>query len=86
MGKGSSPRSCFSQEFRDNYDEIFPCLTGEQWAAKLGITVQNLDNWSYQDYSLEKISKQDFWRRIVHCTISGPRELIKQIPTNYIED
>lgn len=22
-GKGSKPRNCFSQEFRDNYDEIF---------------------------------------------------------------
>jgi len=22
MGKGSSPRSCFSRDFRDNYDDI----------------------------------------------------------------
>lgn len=22
-GKGSKPRNCFSQEFRDNYDDIF---------------------------------------------------------------
>ena len=34
-GKGDSPRNCFSQHYRDNYDHIFNTITGEDWRREI---------------------------------------------------
>jgi hypothetical protein len=35
-GKGDSPRSCFSREYRENWDGIFGKAKGERLKAKGG--------------------------------------------------
>ena len=34
-GKGDSPRSCFSQDYRDNYDRIFRTITSADWRRSI---------------------------------------------------
>lgn len=34
-GKGDSPRSCFSEQYRENYDRIFRTISGEDWKRAL---------------------------------------------------
>lgn len=34
-GKGDSPRNCFSQHYRDNFDNIFNTITGEDWRQEI---------------------------------------------------
>jgi len=34
-GKGDSPRNCFSQHYRENYDHIFNTITGEDWRREI---------------------------------------------------
>ena len=34
-GKGDSPRNCFSQHYRENYDQIFHTITGEDWRREI---------------------------------------------------
>ena len=34
-GKGDSPRNCFSQHYRENYDQIFNTITGEDWRREI---------------------------------------------------
>ena len=34
-GKGDSPRNCFSQHYRENYDYIFNTITGEDWRREI---------------------------------------------------
>jgi DNA-binding transcriptional regulator GbsR (MarR family) len=34
-GKGDSPRNCFSEHYRDNYDNIFNTITGEDWRREI---------------------------------------------------
>jgi len=42
-GKGAAPRSCFSQDYRDNYDRIFRTITSADWrqAIKRARTQRN---------------------------------------------
>jgi hypothetical protein len=34
-GKGDSPRNCFSEHYRENYDHIFNTITGEDWRREI---------------------------------------------------
>lgn len=34
-GKGDSPRSCFSEQYRDNYDRIFRTITSADWRRSI---------------------------------------------------
>ena len=34
-GKGDSPRNCFSEHYRENYDQIFNTITGEDWRREI---------------------------------------------------
>jgi len=36
-GKGSKPRSCFSKQFKDNFDQI------TDWASKTGKEIRNYE-------------------------------------------
>ena len=36
-GKGSSPRNCFSRQFRDNWDRVFGKAKGKKLKAKTDI-------------------------------------------------
>ena len=34
-GKGDSPRNCFSEHYRENYDHIFNTITSEDWRREI---------------------------------------------------
>lgn len=50
-GKGDSPRNCFSQAYKLNYDAAFR-KTPQQWAKYLGVRCDSK--------SKKRISKSDF--------------------------
>ena len=79
MGKGDFPRSCFSKEFRDNYDCIFLKLTGSEWCQKHNIIVYSLGEWDSKDFETQKMNWDDFFCKICFCTVAMPRELIEKI-------
>lgn len=59
-GKGSAPRSCFSREFRDNYDTIFSCKEKQELSIRRKnvskkpnkITTKALSNLGFSMYGI----------------------------------
>lgn len=51
-GKGDSPRNCFSEEFRNNYDRIFGKETTPKWMKEIqyrATSVPIVTNDEFQD-------------------------------------
>jgi len=63
-GKGSKPRSCFSKEFKDNYDDIFL----EKYLKKLSDRLYDSGWYTQSHYIMERKNKKECEKYILdHC-------------------